>query len=195
MKTPRRHRGKSRNRKSSIFSSWKLIKPVFTMKRLNILCRDQSVATHLGLSCPASMYICQNLMYPSWLAVANTVPSGDRAPSLTRCQGGQNITSSPSVQTDRNIQKLSVSTLLRMPQMKEFSQSTQNPFLQCFHKHINAAETLTSCFRVARRALLSQPRSFLWRATLLQLLKNTTSATKPACGAGRQKIIFYPIKN
>lgn len=26
-------------------------------------------------------------MYPSWLAVANTVPSGDRAPSLIRCGG------------------------------------------------------------------------------------------------------------
>lgn len=39
---------------------------------------------HLGLSCPPSIYICQNLMYPSWLAVANTVPSGDKAPSLTR---------------------------------------------------------------------------------------------------------------
>lgn len=44
--------------------------------------------TYLGLSCPPSMYICQNLIYPSWLAVANTVPSGDRAPSLTRCKGG-----------------------------------------------------------------------------------------------------------
>lgn len=38
---------------------------------------------YLGLSCPPSMYICQNFMYPSWLAVANTVPSGDNAPSLT----------------------------------------------------------------------------------------------------------------
>lgn len=43
---------------------------------------------YLGLSCPPSIYICQNLMYPSWLAVANTVPSGDRAPSLTLCRGG-----------------------------------------------------------------------------------------------------------
>lgn len=41
---------------------------------------------YLGWSCPPSMYSCQNLIYPSWLAVARTVPSGDRAPSLTRCQ-------------------------------------------------------------------------------------------------------------
>lgn len=44
----------------------------------------ESVLAYLGLSCTPSMYICQNLIYPSWLAVANTVPSGDRAPSLTR---------------------------------------------------------------------------------------------------------------
>lgn len=43
---------------------------------------------YLGLSCPPSMYICQNLIYPSWLAVAKTVPSGDKAPSLTRCRDG-----------------------------------------------------------------------------------------------------------
>lgn len=152
MKTPRGRRGRSRNHKSSLFSSWRLIKPVFTMRPLKIQCRDPSVVTHLGLSCPASMYICQNLMYPSWLAVANTVPSGDRAPSLTRCQGGQNITSSPSVKTGQSIQELSVSTLL-MTQM--------NPFLQRFHEHVNAAETLTSCFHVARPARLSQPRSFV----------------------------------
>lgn len=60
-------------------SNLKVVQWLFTEKK--------RILPYLGLSCPPSMYICQNLMYPSWLAVANTVPSGDRAPSLTRCSG------------------------------------------------------------------------------------------------------------
>lgn len=42
-------------------------------------------------------------MYPSWLAVANTVPSGDRAPSLTRCRGTNKPTHKACDNIENNI--------------------------------------------------------------------------------------------
>lgn len=63
--------------------------------------KKSTLLAYLGLSCTPSMYICQNLMYPSWLAVANTVPSGDRAPSLTRWRGRHETTY--TISTARNL--------------------------------------------------------------------------------------------
>lgn len=58
-------------------------------------------------------------MYPSWLAVANTVPSGDRAPSLIRCGGTSKQTNQACLikMVRQNLDFMSIELTAKMTQV------------------------------------------------------------------------------